>query len=67
MGLFNRLLHREEPEDMPCPRCGIPAPPGAEDCAACGWDLHDAYHSKFTGSHLVEDEPAREEEPARET
>lgn len=55
MGLMSRLLHREAPPDAPCPRCGIPAPPGATECAACGWDLRDAYHAAFTGSHIQEE------------
>lgn len=41
-GLRN-LLRREPPEEMPCPRCATPAPPGDTECTACGWDLRDAY------------------------
>ena len=52
MGLVKRFMHREEEPDVPCPRCGIPAPRGASDCSACGWDLREAYHGAFTGSHL---------------
>ena len=26
------------------PRCNTPAPQGSTDCAACGWDLREAYH-----------------------
>jgi ribosomal protein L37E len=39
-----RFLRHDEPEETKCPRCGVPAPEGATDCTACGWDLHDAYH-----------------------
>lgn len=39
------LLHREPPpQELPCPRCGVPVPPGQVECTACGWDVRDAYH-----------------------
>jgi hypothetical protein len=56
MRLVDRILHREVPKETPCPRCGIPAPPQENECAACGWDLHETYHGRFTGSHLEEHE-----------
>jgi len=51
MGLFSRL-HRDAKQETPCPRCGTPAPAGANECAACGWDLHEGYRSVAVGSHL---------------
>lgn len=57
MGLMSRILHREAPTESPCPRCGIPAPTGATECAACGWDLAKSYNAAFTGSHMQEDPP----------
>jgi hypothetical protein len=42
------LLHREPSQETPCPRCGVPAPPGTSECSACGWDLRDAYHDPLT-------------------
>ena len=52
MSFIARLLHREEPApDIPCPRCGIPAPAHVTECAACGWDMREAYHGA-AGSHL---------------
>ena len=53
MGLMNRF-RREHPADEPCPRCHTPAPPEEVECAACGWDLHEAYHGSSTGSHFQE-------------
>jgi hypothetical protein len=41
---LRELLRRQPPEETPCPRCGVPAPPGDIECTACGWDLRDAYH-----------------------
>jgi hypothetical protein len=42
MRLFKR--HREdEPTEAPCPRCGVPVPVEAQECAVCGWDTRDAY------------------------
>jgi hypothetical protein len=42
MRLFKR--HREdEPAESPCPRCGVPVPVDALECAVCGWDPRDAY------------------------
>ncbi len=37
------LFRRQQPQETPCPRCGVPAPPGHIECTACGWDLRDAY------------------------
>ena len=45
MNLIQRLLHREPEQEIPCPRCGVPAPPHATDCTACGWDLRESYHA----------------------
>jgi hypothetical protein len=44
MGFLSRLAHREQPQDVPCPRCGVLAPASSTQCSACGWDLRDAYH-----------------------
>jgi hypothetical protein len=44
MGFIQRLFHREPPPELPCPRCGVPAPPDATECTACGWDLRESYH-----------------------
>jgi hypothetical protein len=44
MRFLRRLLNREPPPEATCPRCGVPAPAGTIECAACGWDLRDAYH-----------------------
>ena len=44
MRLLQRFLHREPEPEQPCPRCGVPAPPDASACNACGWDLREAYH-----------------------
>jgi hypothetical protein len=42
MRLFKR--HRdEETTKAPCPRCGVPVPVEAVECAACGWDTRDRY------------------------
>jgi Zn finger protein HypA/HybF involved in hydrogenase expression len=43
MTLFDRLLHREDPPEMKCPKCGTPAPQSAIDCAVCGWDMREVY------------------------
>ncbi len=61
MGLIKRMLHvAEEPEDAPCPRCGTPAPAREVTCGACGWDLREAFHGAYAGSHLgVEDRDVR--------
>jgi hypothetical protein len=40
---LRRFLRREPPQETPCPRCGVPVPPGDTECNACGWDLRDAY------------------------
>lgn len=61
MGLMSRILHREEAVEVPCPRCGIPSPPGGTECAACGWDLRESYHGASTGSHLQEPQPESHE------
>jgi hypothetical protein len=45
MRRLRELLHREPPQETPCPRCGVPAPPSTNVCAACGWDLREAYHN----------------------
>jgi len=37
------LFRRQQPQETPCPRCGVPAPQGDVECTACGWDLRDAY------------------------
>ena len=42
MGLLKRLFQREEPVEVVCQRCGVPAPPNTIECAACGWDLREA-------------------------
>ena len=53
-----RFLHRDKPTEEPCPRCGIPTPQNATDCSACGWNLNEAYHADFVGSHIgATDEP----------
>jgi ribosomal protein L37E len=46
MGLFKRLFQREEPVEIVCQRCGVPAPPNSIECAACGWDLRESYHGE---------------------
>ena len=39
-----KLFTKDEPrEETACPRCGTPAPAGAVDCAACGWDMRETY------------------------
>lgn len=43
MGRFKRMLGREPEPEAPCPRCGIPVPPGDIECNACGWDTREAY------------------------
>jgi hypothetical protein len=58
MGLFDRIRHRGEVTESPCPRCAVPAPANADECAACGWDLRDAYHGIVPGSHLQESDVA---------
>jgi hypothetical protein len=67
MGLMRRMLHREPPAEIACPRCGIPAPPSASECAACGWDLHELY-TGTPGSFLPETnvEPSDRGNPASE-
>ena len=67
MGLMDRLLHREPSVERPCPRCGIPAPPDTDECAACGWDLQTEYHGVTPGSHLQEpaSPPASSDEAAK--
>jgi hypothetical protein len=49
MRLLQRLLRREPPLETKCPRCGVPAPPGDLECAACGWDLRESYHDPVSG------------------
>lgn len=49
MGLFNRLLHRDEDSETPCPRCAVPSPPEDVQCTACGWDMREAYHDDLSG------------------
>jgi hypothetical protein len=49
MGLFNRLLHRDEDAETPCPKCGVPSPPDDVQCTACGWDMREAYHDELSG------------------
>jgi hypothetical protein len=44
MGLLQRLMRREPPAETQCSRCGVPAPEGSLECAACGWDLREIYH-----------------------
>jgi hypothetical protein len=44
MRSLRELLHREQPKETLCPRCGVPAPPGDTECTACGWDLREGYH-----------------------
>jgi hypothetical protein len=47
MGLLQRLFKREEePVEILCQRCGVPAPPASVECAACGWDLRESYHGE---------------------
>jgi hypothetical protein len=42
MRLFKR--HRdEETTEAPCPRCGVPVPVEAVECAVCGWDTREKY------------------------
>ncbi len=50
MGLFNRLLRREDAPEAPCPRCGVPSPPEDVQCTACGWDMREAYHDELSGA-----------------
>ena len=50
MRRVRELLHREEPQETPCPRCGVPAPPGATECSACGWDVRDVYQDPLKES-----------------
>ncbi len=47
------LLRRQPPQETPCPRCGVPAPPGDLECTACGWDLRDAYHDPLADKETV--------------
>jgi ribosomal protein L37E len=44
------LFRRQPPQETPCPRCGVPAPEGRIECAACGWDLRDAYREPVADS-----------------
>jgi uncharacterized Zn finger protein (UPF0148 family) len=50
MKSLRELLHREPPQETICPRCGIPAPAGDVVCAACGWDLREAYKNPLSDS-----------------
>jgi hypothetical protein len=47
---LRELLHREPPQEIPCPRCGVSAPAGDVVCTACGWDLREAYHDPLSES-----------------
>jgi hypothetical protein len=58
MRLFDRIRHRGEVKELPCPRCGIPAPEHIVECAACGWDLRETYDGVVAGSTLKESEAA---------
>jgi hypothetical protein len=49
MRLFKRH-HDDEPKEVPCPRCGVPVPVEAVECAVCGWDPHETYVSTETTS-----------------
>ena len=44
MRRVRELFGRQETQETPCPRCGVPAPLGTTECTACGWDVRDAYH-----------------------
>jgi hypothetical protein len=49
MRLFKR--HRdEETTEAPCPRCGVPVPVEAIECAVCGWDTREQYVSSDPSS-----------------
>ena len=41
------LFGRQETQETPCPRCGVPAPSGSTECTACGWDVREPYHDPF--------------------
>jgi hypothetical protein len=40
-------LYKRHPDDesseTPCPRCGVPVPLDAAQCAVCGGDPHETY------------------------
>lgn len=61
MGLLDRIRHREDDDETPCPRCAIPTSANANDCSACGWDLREAYHGVFPGSTVQEAGPVSRE------
>ena len=49
MGMLRRLLGKEPPpSETKCSRCGVPAPEGALECSACGWDLREIYQEPAT-------------------
>lgn len=54
MTIIDRLLRRETTTEIPCPRCGIPAPDDATECSACGWDLREAFSGE-PGSYVDEE------------
>ena len=53
MRSLRELLHREQPKETLCPRCGVPAPPGDTECTACGWDLREGYHDPLREAEEV--------------
>jgi hypothetical protein len=66
MGFLSRLTHHEAAEE-PCPRCATPAPAGAAECQACGWDMHESFHGTYVGSHLTERDSNDADDPGRGT
>jgi len=57
MRLLDRILGRDVvPDEIACPRCGVPAPEDALECAACGWDLREGYRDPVSGESR---DPAR--------
>jgi ribosomal protein L37E len=61
MRLFKR--HREdEPTEAPCPRCGVPVPVEALECAVCGWDTRETHvgaEATFDRSRPVDEDDER--------
>jgi ribosomal protein L40E len=53
MGMLQRLLRQRASKATTCPRCGVPAPLGADDCEKCGWDLREAYDAPTAADERV--------------
>jgi hypothetical protein len=60
MRRVRELFHREPPQEMPCPRCEVPAPPGTTVRAACGWDLLEAYRDSRSEGGIARDRSEKE-------